>query len=226
MAYREKVFNANVLTDLLSTYLTHNAQEREKYYDAEIKASKPQYKTVDGNLVEISRGGEIKTLMSKQKEEKEPKFEDFTKDGIIYKGQFMGKDYTQTPEDIEVGMPKSYQYTGFSDIRFKPEDADKNKEGLIKETRDFSTKRVAQLRRIKEGRINANDAALIQTGFLPPKWDEETLGPELIYYQNVLRDTEKYLPEGLTGIPVYDPKLQNNTESSEKENFWETNVSK
>ena len=51
MAYREKVFNANVLTDLLSTYLTHKAQEREKYYDAEVKADKPMIRqAADGYL--------------------------------------------------------------------------------------------------------------------------------------------------------------------------------
>ena len=43
MAYKEKVFNANVLTDLLSTYLTHRSGEREKYYQAEVVANKPQY---------------------------------------------------------------------------------------------------------------------------------------------------------------------------------------
>ena len=63
MAYREKVWNANVLTDLLSTYLTHGAQEREKYYQAELK-KKPTFKAFGdellkydsaGNFVEVAR---------------------------------------------------------------------------------------------------------------------------------------------------------------------------
>jgi len=51
MAYREKVFNANVLTDLLSTYLTQKSKERERYYDAEVKADKPMIRQgADGYL--------------------------------------------------------------------------------------------------------------------------------------------------------------------------------
>ena len=65
MAYRDPTFNANMLTDLLSTYLTHKSSEREKYYKAEQEANKPQYRTVDGNLVKIGRGGEITTIMPK-----------------------------------------------------------------------------------------------------------------------------------------------------------------
>ena len=53
MAYRDPTFNANILTDLLGTYLTHNSQEREKYYKAEQQANKPQYKTVDGSVLQI-----------------------------------------------------------------------------------------------------------------------------------------------------------------------------
>ena len=56
MAYREKVFNANVLTDLLSTYLTHRAGEREKYYKAEQQANKPIYRTLGNSLYEINPG--------------------------------------------------------------------------------------------------------------------------------------------------------------------------
>tara|TARA_R100000234_G_scaffold107521_1_gene78625 strand:- start:1092 stop:2090 length:999 start_codon:yes stop_codon:yes gene_type:complete len=178
MAYREKVFNANVLTDLLSTYLTHRAGEREKYYEAEQKMNKPQYRTVDGNLVEIGRGGQMRTLMSKKQEEKEPKFEDFTKDGIIYKGQFMGKDYTQTPEDIEVGMPKSYQYTGFSDTRFKPEDKDKRK----KEIENKDIQRMVAERKTLIKRKNKNydieDLIMIEKGIIPKDFtntDQEQL---------------------------------------------------
>ena len=100
MAYKEKVFNANVLTDLLSTYLTHRSGEREKYYQAEVVANKPQYKVVDGNLLQIDpMTGGIETLYSKPKEIKEPKFEDFPqmdKDGkptgMTIKGVHTGTD--------------------------------------------------------------------------------------------------------------------------------------
>ena len=56
MAYREKVFNANVLTDLLSTYLTHKSSEREKYYKAEQQANKPQIRQgADGYLYYVNQ---------------------------------------------------------------------------------------------------------------------------------------------------------------------------
>tara|TARA_B100001939_G_scaffold147000_1_gene127384 strand:+ start:89 stop:1018 length:930 start_codon:yes stop_codon:yes gene_type:complete len=40
MAYRDPVFNANVLTDLLGSYLDLKNKEREKYYQAEQKKDK------------------------------------------------------------------------------------------------------------------------------------------------------------------------------------------
>jgi len=173
MAYRDKVFNANVLTDLLSTYLTHQSGEREKYYKAEQQANKPQYRTVDGNLVEIGRGGQVRTLMSKQQEEKEPKFEDFTKDGTTYKGQFMGKDYTQTTEDIEVGMPKSYKYTGFSKAQFKPEDPNSRAE----EIENMDIRRMVADRKTLINRKNKNydvdDLIMIEKGIVPKNFTDK-----------------------------------------------------
>ena len=34
MAYRDPTFNANLFTDLLSTYLENQSSEREKYFKA------------------------------------------------------------------------------------------------------------------------------------------------------------------------------------------------
>jgi len=56
MAYREKVWNPNVLTDLLSTYLTHKAGEREKYYQAELK-KKPTYTQFGDELLKYDSAG-------------------------------------------------------------------------------------------------------------------------------------------------------------------------
>ena len=56
MAYRDPTFNSNVITDLLSTYLSHNAQEREKYYKAEV-AKKPTYKAFGDELLEYDSYG-------------------------------------------------------------------------------------------------------------------------------------------------------------------------
>ena len=73
MAYREKVWNANVLTDLLSTYLTHKAGEREKYYQAEVTANKPIYRTVDKNLYRLNpRTGESTLVIEGKPTPKKP----------------------------------------------------------------------------------------------------------------------------------------------------------
>ena len=59
MAYRDPSFNANLLTDLLGTYLTHKSSERDKYYKAEQAASKPIFRTVNKDLYQINpRTGE------------------------------------------------------------------------------------------------------------------------------------------------------------------------
>tara|TARA_R100001082_G_scaffold16399_1_gene8291 strand:+ start:9109 stop:9753 length:645 start_codon:yes stop_codon:yes gene_type:complete len=214
MAYREKVFNANVLTDLLSTYLTHRAGEREKYYEAEQQANKPQYRTVDGNLVEISRDGQVKTLMSKQQQEKAPKFEDFTKDGTTYKGQFMGKDYTQTPEDIEVGMPKSYQYTGFSKAQFKPEDPkaiekkieDKNIAAMVSE--------VARLRRLRDKDYDFATQYMIDQGRQAPVFTKEN-EKQLEFYTTELSKR---------GFDIYGKEKKSDSSvapKAKKGSFWE-----
>ena len=51
MAYRDPTFNANVLTDLLGTYLTHKSNEREKYYKAAEDANKTVIRQgADGKL--------------------------------------------------------------------------------------------------------------------------------------------------------------------------------
>ena len=73
MAYREKVWNANVLTDLLSTYLTHKAGEREKYYQAEVTANKPIYRTVDKSLYRVNPStGESTLVIQGQQTSKKP----------------------------------------------------------------------------------------------------------------------------------------------------------
>jgi len=62
MAYREKTFNADTLTDLLSTYLSHKNVEREKYYQAELKR-KPTYKAFGDELLKIGPSGDIQDVV-------------------------------------------------------------------------------------------------------------------------------------------------------------------
>jgi hypothetical protein len=184
MAYRDPTFNANLLTDLLGTYLTHNSQEREKYYKAEQQGNRPQYRTVDGNLVSIERDGQITTLMTKKVQEKEPKFEDFSKDGNVNKGQFMGQNYISTEKDKNAGMPKGYKFVSSRPL-FKPEDPDKEAKSMEKENRSFARKRIERLLRIKNRTPNFNEQMLIRSGLSFPSWNEE-LNKELKFYQKIL----------------------------------------
>ena len=72
MAYREKTFNADTLTDLLNTYLSHKNLEREKYYQAELKR-KPTYKAFGDELLKIGPSGDIQGVaMTKAPAKKKP----------------------------------------------------------------------------------------------------------------------------------------------------------
>tara|TARA_R100000908_G_C3756926_1_gene151770 strand:- start:5529 stop:6209 length:681 start_codon:yes stop_codon:yes gene_type:complete len=216
MAYREPTFNANILTDLLSTYLDQKSKEREKYYKAAEKASTPKYQTVGGNIVQINRDGSTKTIF--QGERKEPRFEDFPlmdKDGlptgITAKAKFVGGNYK------EAGLPVGYKKVGA-----KTQRAPDDKIGdLIKETRSFSRDRIKSLKRLKEGRLSPTDAIYIKQGLLPAKWSEELEG-ELDYYNKVVGNTRKYLPEDSAGIPTYELFLEKSKNiSKEKNNTFE-----
>tara|TARA_R100000805_G_C3572991_1_gene78597 strand:- start:256 stop:822 length:567 start_codon:yes stop_codon:yes gene_type:complete len=56
MAYRDPTFNANILTDLLSTYLQQKSNERDRYFKAEQqarRANQPVIRSVGSNLVSV-----------------------------------------------------------------------------------------------------------------------------------------------------------------------------
>tara|TARA_R100000315_G_C5233144_1_gene144220 strand:+ start:144 stop:1148 length:1005 start_codon:yes stop_codon:yes gene_type:complete len=174
MAYREKVFNANVLTDLLSTYLTHKAQEREKYYDAEIKASKPIYRTVNKDLYQINpRTGESSLLIEGERTKKEPDFEDFPqvdKDGnptgMSIKGMFTGTDKPFT------GVPLGYEPVG-KKPQFKPEAPNRRAEEI--ENKDIA-RMVADRKELikrKNRNYDIEDLILIEKGIIPKDFTEE-----------------------------------------------------
>tara|TARA_R110001592_G_scaffold358741_1_gene664041 strand:- start:1162 stop:2136 length:975 start_codon:yes stop_codon:yes gene_type:complete len=174
MAYREKVWNANVLTDLLSTYLTHKAGEREKYYQAEVTANKPQYKTVDGNLLEIDpRTGGTKVLYSKPREMKEPKFEDFPQvdennrpTGMTIKGIFTGTD-----EQI-VGVPLGYEIAG-KKTQYKPDDPKAEEKKVEQKNISSMVSEVTRLRRLRDKDYDFTTQYMIDKGQQAPVFTEE-----------------------------------------------------
>ena len=225
MAYRDPTFNANLFTDLLSTYLENQSSEREKDFKAEQTLSKPQYKTSGGNIIKIDpRTGETTTIYEAPKEKKEPKFEDFPqmdKDGnptgMTIKGQFTG-----TNESF-VGVPLGYEPVG-KKAQFKPEDSKK---------RDIQIqdKRIARLvsdRKELIKRKNRNfdlvDRQMMEMGMIPEDFSTED--------ENRLKFIEKQLTS--FGFEFFDEDADdsqlggenNNSTSTKKINFWERNVQK
>lgn len=280
MAYRDPVFNANVLTDLLGSYLDLKNKEREKYYQAEQKKdqttirqgadgflyyinprtketsrvfedmkrkpSKPtllelyDINTGDPTLVMQSGTDLVEygtgNIVSKEKvarsslkppssKKSKLEFEDFPQidekgvpTGVIVKGM-----YTGTDKPVK-GLPLGFENVGAKYQR-KPEDPLKAENTLIRDTRDYASKRINRLRRLKEGTPDATDLMMINAGLLPAKWND-AFQEELDYYEDVLLNTRKYLPEGLTGIPVYGRKIEENQIKEEKEevtpgSFWD-----
>lgn len=190
MAYRDPTFNANLLTDLLGTYLTHNSQEREKYYKAEQQGNRPQYRTVDGNLVSIGRDGQITTLMTKKVEEKEPKFEDFPEmdaegnpTGRIIKGKFVGG----SKKDPNFNIPMGYEGVGIKQ-QFKQEDKEaKKRESIEDKNIRAMVSEAKRLRNLKDKNFDYITQQMIKSGMQPPAFTTENQA-QLDFYENKLSE--------------------------------------
>ena len=174
MAYRDPSFNANLLTDLLGTYLTHKSSERDKYYKAEQAASKPIYRTVNKDLYQINpRTGESSLLIEGERTKKEPDFENFPQvdkggnpTGMFIKGMFTGTD------EPFFGVPLGFEPVG-KQAQFKPEDDNKRAEEI--ENKDIA--RMVADRKALYKRKNRNydieDLILIDKGIIPKDFTKE-----------------------------------------------------
>lgn len=223
MAYRDPTFNANLFTDLLSTYLENQSSEREKYFKAEQTLSKPEYRTSGGNIIKIDpRTGQATTIYEAPKEKKEPKFEDFPqmdKDGnptgMTIKGMFTGTDIPYS------GVALGYEPVG-KKAQFKPEDSKKR-------DIEIENKRIARLvsdRKELIKRKNRNfdlvDRQLMNMGMIPQDFSPED--------EKRLKFIEKQLTS--FGFEFFDEDAEesqsggvnNNSTSPKKINFWERNV--
>ena len=107
MAYRDPTFNANVLTDLLGTYLTHKSDEREKYYKAAEKANKPQLRSVGGNLVNVYQDGKTEIVYDAPKKAETKFYDEKTKQMIYGTSQEAYGKPTKAPD-----VPINYQKMG------------------------------------------------------------------------------------------------------------------
>lgn len=107
MAYREPTFNANILTDLLSTYLDQKSKEREKYYEAAEKANKPQLRNVGSNLVNVYQDGRIETVYEGPKKAETKFYDEKTKQMIYGTSEEAYGKPTKAPD-----VPINYQEMG------------------------------------------------------------------------------------------------------------------
>jgi len=163
MAYREKVFNANVLTDLLSTYLTHQSSEREKYYKAEQQANKPIYRTLGNSLYEIIPGtGQSREIIKGETTPRKPLQvydpETGGKKWVSYENA-INQQSEKPPVSIQdeamgflEGYKNKYPNIDVSDIESNLEDVDTKEEYTFlrselgkRETRDASNKKSGKI---------------------------------------------------------------------------------
>ena len=197
MAYRDPTFNANLFTDLLSTYLENQSSEREKYYKAEQQMSKPIFRASGKNIVRIDpRTGQSAIVYEGPKEIKEPKFEEFPqvdKDnnptGMTIKGQFTG---TKKPF---AGVPLGYEPVG-KKAQFKPEDPKKREREIEnKDIERMISDRKTLIRR-KNKNYDMFDIGLIKAGIMPIDFSNKG--------QERLDAIEKKLIE--KGFDIYNPE--------------------
>jgi predicted transcriptional regulator len=163
MAYRDPTFNANILTDLLSTYLTHQSSEREKYYKAEQQANKPIYRTLGNSLYEIKPGtGQSREIIKGETTPRKPL--------QVYDPETGGKKWVSYEDAINQqsekppvsiqdeamgfleGYKNKYPDIDVSDIESNLEDVDTKEEYTFlrgelgkRETRDVANKKGGQI---------------------------------------------------------------------------------
>jgi predicted transcriptional regulator len=163
MAYRDPTFNANILTDLLSTYLTHQSSEREKYYKAEQQANKPIYRTLGNSLYEIKPGtGQSREIIKGETTPRKPL--------QVYDPETGGKKWVSYEDAINQqsekppvsiqdeamgfleGYKNKYPDIDVSDIESNLEDIDTKEEYTFlrgelgkRETRDVANKKGGQI---------------------------------------------------------------------------------
>ena len=180
MAYRDPTFNANVLTDLLGTYLTHKSDEREKYYKAAEKASKPQLRSVGGNLVNVYQDGKVETVYEGPKKA-ETKFYDEKTKQMIYgtsqeaygkpskapdvpvNYQEVGKDYLESIKDRNPNLDISLFEKNLPKINTEDEWKTFKSELNKEETRDVSNRKAGSLAEARQ-LVKANNKLYEELG--------------------------------------------------------------
>tara|TARA_R100001443_G_scaffold16125_2_gene25928 strand:+ start:6432 stop:7136 length:705 start_codon:yes stop_codon:yes gene_type:complete len=192
MAYRDPTFNANVLTDLLSTYLTHKSDEREKYYKAAEKANKTVIRQgADGYLYYLPESGEagsraLPNVVKNEKKISSTIEEFFDKDNK----SVLIKNVNGIRTDLDGNPIKSSDLKGLSktkkQIAKKGQTSDVYKAVVKKATREKN-----RLLSIKNQDID------IYSGKRPGiTWKSDpTHSDQLKFYDKVLSDPRKWIRE-------------------------------
>ena len=179
MAYRDPTFNANLFTDLLSTYLENQSSEREKYYKAEQALTKPQFKAIGNNIVEIDP-------MTSQAR-------------VIYEGpkkQTAEKLTQVTDEKGQVTLqPKQ------KGMIIKPAPKEKplaSNQVKLSDVISFSKQELKNLKNIRDRRTdlfgNPIDFSTVPNG-----------NEQIEYHKNILKNPRKWFEANPNQLPVFEP---------------------
>jgi len=203
MAYRDPTFNANILTDLLGTYLTHNSQEREKYYKAEQQANrleqqanKPIIRNVGTDLVEFN-----------------------PLDGtsrVVYKGT----PKPTKPSYVEVTQPDGSKVLQKKEegLKTAPPVVEKN-EGKTSEREDEILKIIKDnIKRLQDSKISKKD---FFGNELKATWDKERDAPKLNWWLSVRKNLPSWIKDNPNSYPVFpEGETAPYTPTKQKTNFW------
>ena len=196
MAYRDPTFNANILTDLLSTYLQQKSNERDRYFKAEQqarKANQPVIRPVGGNLVSVDP-------VTQQVE-------------VIYQGpQKVTTPKLTKVEDEQGGVTLQPETVG---LRTKPPKKEKEEKIKLQDVIKQSNARRKELINIKEKKADLFGQR-IDFSNLP--FGQE----ELDFHKSVLKNPKKWMKENPNQLPIYAPPLPEvSTPTVSKGSFWE-----
>jgi hypothetical protein len=213
MAYREKVFNANVLTDLLSTYLQQKSDERERYFKAEQqarKANQPVIRPVGGNLVSVDP-------VTQQVE-------------VIYEGpQKVTAPKLTKVEDEQGGVTLQPETVG---LRTKPPrvSANQNITPFRREVTDIANQNIKRLNKMKEPKQSPISGQLLPAAE-QEKFYGESEKKEMKYWKSIRKNAKQYANQYAESgvLPIYEEGVSVPYVPSsqiEKKNFFEVyNVS-
>ena len=187
MAYRDPTFNANLFTDLLSTYLENQSSEREKYYKAEQARSRPQFKAIGTNIVEIDP-------MTRQTR-------------VIYEGPRKQAKQDLISVETPEGTFLKEKEVGLKTKPAKKEDVQKITP-FTKNVIDIANKNITRLNKLKEPRQNPISGSLLSQEE-QEKFYGEPEKAEMAFWKSIRKNSKSYSNEfAKSGVlPVYEPGI-------------------